>query len=76
MGMRGEARVTFLERKVTKRTSNKIIWRCSHIVILYREDFYLSITAIVLQVILELLASNFDLSVSWARQICAIGSLV
>jgi hypothetical protein len=50
MGMRGEARVTFLERKVTKRTYPEIIWWCSHIVILHREDFKQSLTAIVLQV--------------------------
>ena len=45
-----EARVTFLERKVTKRTSSQKDYKSSRIGPGYREDFEQSISSIVFRV--------------------------
>jgi hypothetical protein len=49
MGMRG-TRFPLFREKAWQKASPEIIWWCSHIVILHREDFKQSLTAIVLQV--------------------------
>ena len=55
-------RVTFLERKVTKRTSSQKDYKSSRIGSGHREDFERSISSIVFRVKFKAIVSNFDLS--------------
>jgi hypothetical protein len=49
-GDAGDAVSAFLKESLAKNFPPEIIWWCSHIVILHREDFKQSLTAIVLPV--------------------------